>query len=108
MMESQTTKQDRDASHEYITINTVEDPEIGSEEENDEKKKGQTEPRLLKEFTIFTFIELCWDVLVTLTPVAFLGKSVFFYLYWIFLYLSRPLSIYSILFLNVYTTFNLN
>lgn len=77
MMVSQTTEQDGDASYEYTTINTVADPEIGSEEENAEKNKGQTEPRRLKEFTTFTFIELCWDVFVTLTPVAFLGKPYF-------------------------------
>lgn len=84
MMVSQTTEQDGDASYEYTTINTVADPEIGSEEENAEKNKGQTEPRRLKEFTTFTFIELCWDVFVTLTPVAFLGKPVFFCLYGFF------------------------
>lgn len=77
MILSQMANQGGNPSYQYTTLNTVEAPKIGGEEENAEKK-GQSEPHRLKEFTTFTFIELCWDVFVTLTPVAFLGKPVFF------------------------------
>lgn len=70
-----TSKHDGNASHEYTTINTREDPDLGRKENAEEKE--QAEPRRLKEFTISTFIALCWDVFLTLMPVAFLGEPVF-------------------------------
>lgn len=70
-----TNWQNGNASHEYTTINTSEDPDSGGKE--NAEKKEQTEPRRLKEFTIFTFIALCWDVFLTLMPIPFLGEPAF-------------------------------
>lgn len=75
MTEVPTPKDGGNASHEYTAINTIEDPEIGRKK--NAEKKWQTEPRRLKEFTIFIFIALCWDVLVMLMPMAFIGELVF-------------------------------
>lgn len=70
-----TNWQNGNASHEYTTINSREDPDsIGKE---NAENKEQTEPRRLKEFTIFTFIALCWDVFLTLIPISFLGEPAF-------------------------------
>lgn len=62
------------ASHEYTTINSVENPEIYRKKSAE--KKWPTKPRRLKEFSTFTYAALCWDVLVTLMPVIFVGQSV--------------------------------
>ena len=76
MTEAPTPKNDgrSSASHEYTKVNTGEEPEISRKK--DPEEKWPAEPPRLKDFTTFTCIELFWDVLVMLIPVAFLGEFV--------------------------------
>ena len=58
----------------YQTLDTEET--LNEYKEKDIEEDWPTEPRPLKKRTTLTYMALCWDVLVTLVPVVFFGKSV--------------------------------
>ena len=49
-------------------------------EKKDTEGIWPTEARRLKEWTIFTYAALCWDIFLTLSPVIFIGKFVLSFL----------------------------
>lgn len=86
----------------YRIVNTVKDPEISRK--NDSERKWSTEPRPLKRFSTFTYTAICWDVLMTLLPVAFLGESIVYVLTGRFLYTFSSNLLYYSLRLSQFTT----
>ena len=57
----------------YRIVDTEES--LSEYKNKDGEKDWPTKPQLLRKRTTRTYFVLCWDVLVTLLPVVFLGRS---------------------------------
>ena len=62
----------------------------------DGEKDWPTKPQLLRKRTTLTYFMLCWDVLVTLLPVVFLGRFAVHVVFGLVTFHSCPLSPHDI------------